>query len=303
MRPQLMHQATLGGHRAGVYALARGLEEGTFYTSGSDGQVAEWRTADPTQARGLAKMDGACWALATLPDPGLLVLGLNRQGLHFIDLHSRQALGSLALPPADFFALEPTGPAQVAVGGSDGSVHLVDPIAGRLVASAQVSAKAIRTLRLWEGHTLLAAGSDGQVRLLRLPGLEVLAAWPAHTPTVMALCPLPGRRLVTGGRDARIRLWQLDDATPTLLQEVPAHHYAVYDLAADPTGTLLLSASMDKTLKLWDAATLRLLRVHDKARHQGHSSSVNRCLWLSATQAVSCSDDRTAILWTLQEVS
>ncbi len=299
MRPLLIHQATLAGHRAGVYALAPGLVPGTFYTSGSDGQVAEWTTANPTQAHGLAKLAGACWAMATLPEPGLLVLALNQQGLHFIDLHTRQALGSLALPKADYFALAPIGPSQIAMADSTGHITLVDAVAGRVVATAQVSDKPLRAARAWGSQTLLAAGSDGHVRLLALPTLQPLAAWPAHSPTVMALCPLPGQRLATAGRDARIRLWHLPGTEPTLLQEVPAHHYAVYDVAANPDGTLLLSASMDKTLKLWDVDTLRLLRVHDKARHQGHGSSVNRCLWLSANEAVSCSDDRTAILWQL----
>ena len=298
MRPLLLHISTLTGHRQGLYAVAKGLDNGTFYTSGTDGQVAEWHVAAPETAVGLARLQGPCWAMAAVPGTGLLALTENRQGLHFIDMETRQPAGSLALGDADYFALLPT-PAGLAVGDSLGRVQLVDVRERRVGVSRQVSGQSIRALALIDQRTLAAAGSDGNIRLLDLSTLKEMACWPAHAPTVMALCLLPGDRLASAGRDARIRTWDLTRSMPALLQEVPAHYYTIYDLALHPGGELLLSASMDKTLKLWDATTLRLLRVLDKARHQGHGSSVNRCIWLSSQYAVSCSDDRTAVLWRL----
>lgn len=299
MRPTLIHTAALLGHKQGVYALAKGLEPGIFYTSGTDGQVAEWTTECPGEALGIAKLAGACWAMTALPDSGLLVLAQNGEGLHFIEARSRTAVGSLALGNAQYFALLPLAGNRLAVADSLGRVLRVDPIARRIEATVQVSDKPLRTLALVDPKTLAAAGSDGQIRLLDAESLHEKARWAAHNPTVMVVCPLPGERLASAGRDARIKTWDLSGAKPVLQHDVAAHHYSVYDLALHPGGELLLSASMDKTLKLWDASTLRLLRVIDKPRHNGHSSSVNRCLWLSSTEAVSCSDDRSAILWQL----
>jgi len=55
---------------------------------------------------------------------------------------------------------------------------------------------------------------------------------------------------------------------------------------------------MDKTLKIWDAENLKLLRVLDKTRHAGHGHSVNQVLWLGKRELLlSCSDDRTISAW------
>jgi WD40 repeat protein len=57
---------------------------------------------------------------------------------------------------------------------------------------------------------------------------------------------------------------------------------------------------MDKSIKVWDAQNLRLLKVIDKGRHAGHGTSVNKLLWTSFNnQLLSASDDRTISAWDL----
>jgi WD40 repeat protein len=314
MRPLLEKIASLQGHKQGVYALAAG-PDGRFFTSGTDGQVAEWSVHNPGEALGLARLTGSCYALAFVPpshhySEGLLVVAQNQEGLHFIDVATRQKTGSLALGPYPIYGLLAMASRLVAVADGAGIVSVIDPIGRQVVAKRQVSAQSLRAVVQLDATTLATGGSDGQVRLLDTATLQEKAAWPAHSPTVFTLCGLPSALshglLATGGRDARLRLWDLNASTlpqqvPKLLYDVPAHLYSIYDIALHPGGELLLTASMDKTLKLWDATTLNLLRVQDHARHGGHTASVNRCLWLDANHALSCSDDRTAILWRLGE--
>jgi len=58
---------------------------------------------------------------------------------------------------------------------------------------------------------------------------------------------------------------------------------------------------MDKSVKLWDAETFRLLKVVDRARYAGHGTSVNTVCWLDDQTLISGSDDRTISVWAVQK--
>jgi WD40 repeat protein len=57
---------------------------------------------------------------------------------------------------------------------------------------------------------------------------------------------------------------------------------------------------MDKSIKVWDAEKLALLKVIDRSRHAGHGTSINKVLWSNYdSQLLSASDDRTISVWSL----
>jgi WD40 repeat protein len=53
---------------------------------------------------------------------------------------------------------------------------------------------------------------------------------------------------------------------------------------------------MDKTVKIWDAGTLDLLKVLDKDKLPFHKASVNTLLWLDESKILSAGDDRCVFL-------
>jgi WD40 repeat protein len=59
---------------------------------------------------------------------------------------------------------------------------------------------------------------------------------------------------------------------------------------------MFATASRDKTIKLWDFSSGRLLKVLDTVRYGGHVNSVNRLLWVDNV-LLSASDDRTVSIW------
>ncbi len=66
--------------------------------------------------------------------------------------------------------------------------------------------------------------------------------------------------------------------------------------------TMMTGNPVPELLTLWDeqetgdSAESKLLKVVDTIRNGGHINSVNRLLWLPGC-LVSCSDDRTVMLW------
>ena len=61
-----------------------------------------------------------------------------------------------------------------------------------------------------------------------------------------------GDRIAVGGRDGRLRL--LDSASGEVVASLRGHADYVYDLAWSPDGSAIVTASGDKTLRIWDTA-------------------------------------------------
>jgi WD40 repeat protein len=193
----------------------------------------------------------------------------------------------------------------VAVGHDDGTISLYD----------LVEKKASRTLKFAAGPAMdglffdpagrwLAARvrSPSEVRLGDLETDRVLAACTVDSP-VGPIASHDGKRLVFGCEDGKIRLWEIAGGRQTKL--LPGHTSVVHEIAIDPTGTLLASASWDGTLRLWDAvsgtemfrtdADVRDLRFsRDGLELAGNTQGINVGLWQVAAgsehQMMDCND-------------
>src|SRR5262245_35010960 len=74
------------------------------------------------------------------------------------------------------------------------------------------------------------------------------------------------------------------------------HNQEITALAFSPNGRMVLSGSKDKTLKLWDVHSGRLIRTL-----VGHDSSITSIAFSpDGEKAVSGADDRTVRLWELR---
>lgn len=77
------------------------------------------------------------------------------------------------------------------------------------------------------------------------------------------------------------------------LKTLTAHGRAVSCVKFSNDGTLLASASLDRTVIIWSASTFSL--VH---RHVGHSEGISDLAWSSDSHYIcSASDDRTLRIW------
>jgi WD40 repeat protein len=103
-----------------------------------------------------------------------------------------------------------------------------------------------------------------------------------------------GQFLLTGGKDAHIKKWRWQEET--CIKSIPAHNYAVYDLALLHNGETLVSASFDKTIKLFNASDLTIIRRLE-AKDGGHKHTVNRLTKVNENEFLSVSDDRNIIHW------
>jgi len=112
-----------------------------------------------------------------------------------------------------------------------------------------------------------------------------------------------GQYLLPCGRDAKLKLWNCGNIfRPELEKEIPAHLFSIHDVKVHPSKSIAATGSTDKTIKIWDADNMKLLRVLDKSRHAGHGHSINQILWLRKRELLlSCSDDKTISVWDIYQ--
>lgn len=287
-----------------MYALCQGPGEGDFFSSGADGMVVLWNLNNPEQGKVVAKVQGSVYALLYIPEKNRLLIAVNQDGFHLLDVESGKEVWQFPTPDLNTYRLVKLG-ANVVATCSSGVVYQLD-LENQTGKKIKVGKQDIRGISLNPLNSEIALGSSDQ-HIYWLPFSDPnsgVKSWKAHESTVFALQYYPsGHQLVSAGRDAKLNLWaEVNPGKFELEKAVPAHLFGIHDVVLHPSKPILATCSMDKTIKIWDAETLKLLRVLDKARHAGHGHAVNQLLWLKDQEVLlSCSDDRTISAWNIFE--
>lgn len=288
--------ATYKGHKDSVYDLAEGITAGRILSASGDGYLVEW--VSPEEGVPVARVNHPVYAFEHSREQGRIWLGENSEGLHRIDTERKKAEAFLKLGKVSVFTIVSAGNKTLA-GNSLGYIHVIDNQQNSFIRHLPVSAKSIRSIAVNESLGEFAAGSsDHSIRIYDLDTLELKKTIEGHSNSVFTLA-YHEQYLISSGRDAHIRIW---DSTLDYLPAaaVPAHNYAINHILPLKGTALLASCSMDKSIKIWDINSMRLLKVIDKGKFASHGTSVNRLWWNENTQRLfSASDDRTISEWSL----
>ncbi|MBL7827921.1 MAG: WD40 repeat domain-containing protein [Saprospiraceae bacterium] len=302
------HLHTCTGHRGAVYTLAQAHDPRHFLSAGGDGWIVDWNLDDPDTGRLLAQTNSNLFSLCLLPGANQLVAGNMNGGIHCINLEKPDEARLIQAHRKGVFDLKVIGNYLLSAGG-DGILTWWDVETFQPKVSLQLSSASLRCIAYAPQRNELAVGSsDNRIFFLDagMPGLKGAIA-NAHGNSVFSAAYAPdGRTLITGGRDAKLKVWDAEifgeDNIPwpgTRTPEQAAHLFTVNHITYSPDGSLFATASRDKTIKIWDAATCTLLKVIDTIKYGGHINSVNRLLWMNQV-LISAGDDRAIMLWRVE---
>lgn len=280
--------AHFAGHKDSIYALTCRYGQKNFYSAGADGMIVEWNIDEPGDGLLKAKTASPAWSLRLIGQ--YLFAGTRNGEIYKINLIEGINEAQLLAHQGGIFDIQYFN-GYLYTAGQDGYICRYTQKL-ELTAKTQISIKSLRAIR-FTGNLLLAAASDGQVYSLDAESMQIIKTYSGHTNSVFSL----GYRhnlpyFFSGGRDAMIIQHGFNNE---LVKQVPAHLYHVHYLDVHPVFPLMLSCSMDKTIKLWSTDDLKLLKVINFEKHQAHLNSVNKVLWIDSNRFISCSDDRTVM--------
>lgn len=153
------------------------------------------------------------------------------------------------------------------------------------------------------GKYLISASSDTTVKVWNVHKGFCMSTLRTHKDYVKTLAYAKDREQVaSAGLDKAIFLWDINTLTSltsynntVTTSSLVGNKDSIYSLAMNPSGSIIVSGSTDKVIRIWDPRTCQKLM-----KLKGHSDNV-RALLLSkdGTQCLSASSDCTIRLWSI----
>lgn len=295
----------LNGHSASIYTVD---VTGKFIFTGSgDRFVAKWNLESGVQDQFSIRCDEAVYKIKLICDGNLLCIGTSSGSLHVIDLQQKLEIKHFIAHKSAIFSIEESPQKKMLfVGDAEGNLGVWNTETWEMLLFLPLDAGKIRCITCSaDGESLYLACQDGSIRKFDTRNFNESLNWMAHPGGANTLIEakesvngIIQETLYTAGKDAYIRIWNIA-GEPKLLRELPAHNFGIYQLLWMRENSIIVSASRDKSIKIWDTKTMRVLQKIER-KQGGHSHAVNALSKINESTFVSVGDDKRICYWEIK---
>jgi WD40 repeat protein len=322
-------EKALSGHRDAVLSLVYSADGKELLSGSYDNTARIW---DATTGAELRLLRGHEWWVCSAtfsPDESRIVTACQDGSVMVWDDRDRKTDRRLRnLSPVLTF-LGHSGPVyaasfspdgnQIASAGYDGRILLWKPVADAKTpgvkntydAALEGHTAPIDALQFSaDGETLVTASHDNTVRLWDVKNGKLHETLRGHSGRVrtVAMIPYPSQRvqkdtppvksrLISGGHDGHVKIWDLQGYREELVlgaDIVRAHDESVLGVSFSPDGHKILSASRDRTARLWDRTSGKLLGEFQQGHHYLATTVV---FFPDGARFLTAAVDNTARVW------
>ncbi len=294
----------------------------TLVSTGWDGDVTLWDIRRSLQLMRFVGFNDRILSLDYSPTSDYLILGGGNAGNNafverkidssawLVDLKNRDEIRmykestdwvwSAALSPSGTLAAIGSGPLRAPAEGQpapDTSIRIWNPATGETLQTLKGHTNTVDAVVFLDDMRLISGSWDKQIILWDVTNGKSLRTFTGHEDKVYKLSVNQDQtRLLSASADGTVRLWAIDTGELLRTYQVPDADPASDDfngVAFAPDGQTFVTGGADKTVRVWDANSDRLILTL-----QGHTEMVNEAIYSpDGTQIVSSSWDDSVRLW------
>jgi hypothetical protein len=250
---------TFDFHQAPVYALA--IDRHHLYSAGGDRKIIRYQNLEGQFIAELfAETTESTFVLHL--DKNLLFTGGIDGNLNVFDVQEKQILNRYQCHELGLYAIE-SNDEFIVTGGGDGKIHLWDKSKMCIARTIWTGPAKIRKF-IWDTHKteMACIDNEGNLRIFETKYWnEVYTSKHIHGWTCGLYYALK-KVWILGSKSGEIMAYQ-QQSTKTILG-IQAHLNAIYSLIWDEENEILVSGSLDKSIKIWNGQTLDLENRLDK---------------------------------------
>jgi WD40 repeat protein/uncharacterized caspase-like protein len=288
-------QRTLAGHTDAVNTIAISADGKTLASASSDKTVRLWDAATGALIRSI-KQSGEPYALCFSLDGKKLAVGSRGEAVKLYETRTGYKMsdyGDFIFPGTTAVAISPDG-ARLVCGDKSGQIFSWELATGEdsVTYTGRDDLKGIHAVAISpDGKLIVSGDGEGQIKLWGGEGGTGARLLGRHLGWINALVFHPdGRTLVSSSDDGAVKVWDvvegrklktligpeenesatgLEDSLQKSAAILSWGKSAITSLALTPDGKLLAGAGNDKTVKVWELATGKLVYTLE-----GHTDKV-----------------------------